>query len=237
MSIGLDPAAAPGPPPHLLGPGLGAEEADPQLDRVEADLHLADDVVDIEREGGRAGDDRAAEILQEQDLLLRVAAGDRDDRGAHPLGAVVSAQAAGEQAVAVGVLDHVLVRRPGAGEGARHDLGPEVDVVAVIGDDGGLSGRARGSMDADDVVERLGEQAVGIIVAEVGFLRKGKFYDVLDALDVGRLHAIARRTSSCKRERGRIRARRPSAAVRSAVSTVPVATAILRDSRPWLAPR
>ena len=107
---GLDPKPLLDLPAHLLGPGLGAEQADLELDRVEVDLHLADHIVDIEREGRRAADGGAAEVLQQQDLLLRVAAGDGDDRSAHALRAVVRAQAAGEQAVAVCVLDHVLAR-------------------------------------------------------------------------------------------------------------------------------
>ena len=140
---GLDPEPLLDLVPHFIGPGLGPEEPHAQLDRVEIHLHFAGDVVDVERKGRRGGEHGASEVLQEHDLLLCVAAGDRDDRGAHALGPVVRAQPAGEQPVAVGVLNHVLVRDAGAGEGPGHDLGPEVDVVPVIGDDRGLARGAR----------------------------------------------------------------------------------------------
>ena len=187
---GLDPEPLLDLAPHLLGPGLGAEEADAQFDVLEAHLHLAGHVIDIEGKGRRGAQDRAAEIQHEHDLLLRVAAGDGDDRRADALRAVMGAQAAGEQAVPVGVLDDVLARRARGGERARHHIGPEVDIVPVVGDDRGLARGARGGMDADDVLEGFGEEPVGIVVAEIDFFREGKLDDIFDAFDVARLDAL-----------------------------------------------
>ena len=79
---------------------------------------------------------------------------------------------------------------PAARKGACHHLGPEIDVVPVIGHHGRLARGARGGVDADDVLERLGEQAVRVIVPEVGFFREGQLHDILDAFYVRGLDAL-----------------------------------------------
>ena len=58
------------------------------------------------------------EVLEQQDLAERVARGDRHHGEPHVLGAVVEAQAAREEAVAVGDLDEL------AGLGARRRPAP-----------------------------------------------------------------------------------------------------------------
>ena len=64
------------------------------------------------------------------------------------LGAVVRAEAAGEEAVAVGDVDHVAGPPAGGADRARDQVGPGVDVVRRVADDGRLAGRARRGMDA-----------------------------------------------------------------------------------------
>ena len=60
------------------------------------------------------------------------AAGDRDDRAAEPLGAVVRAEPAGEQPVAVGHVHDVPGPAAGGADRARHHLGPGVEVVVRV---------------------------------------------------------------------------------------------------------
>src|SRR5208337_3400050 len=64
---------------HFVGPGLGPEETDAQLDRVEIDFHVASNVVDIQGERRCGADHRAPEVLQEQDLLLCITSRDWND--------------------------------------------------------------------------------------------------------------------------------------------------------------
>ena len=52
--------------------------------------------------------------------------------GAEPLGAVVRAQAAGEQAVAVGVVHHVAGPRAGGEQRARHQVRPGVEMSCAV---------------------------------------------------------------------------------------------------------
>ena len=62
------------------------------------------DLGDVERVGRRRAEHVRAEVLQQRHLPLGHAAGDRHDGAAEPLGAVVHAEPAGEQAVAIGVV-------------------------------------------------------------------------------------------------------------------------------------
>ncbi|MNE87715.1 hypothetical protein D3C80_1849490 [compost metagenome] len=73
--------------------------------RVDA---LALDLVGQVQHVGRGDhDDVGLEVADQLDLLLGLAAGHRDHGAAQALGAVVGAQAAGEQAVAVGDVDAI----------------------------------------------------------------------------------------------------------------------------------
>ncbi len=120
-----------------------------------------------QRIGGGAGQHRRAEILHDHDLALGVAAGDRNDRGSQSFGAVMGTQAAGKQAVAVGVVDDVTLVGAGRNKRARHQLGPDVDILLGIADHGRFAGRAAGGMDADDLLHRRGKQAIGVGIAHI----------------------------------------------------------------------
>jgi hypothetical protein len=90
-----------------------------------------------------------------------------NDRGADQLGAVMEAEAAGEQAVAEGDLDDVVLGDPGGGDHPGHQVGPGLDIVAGVADHGRLTGGAGRGMDPDHVTQGHGEQAVGVVVAQI----------------------------------------------------------------------
>ena len=92
-----------------------------------------------------------------------------------------------EQAVAVGVVqDHPRLR-------ARHrqrtgvDAREEVDVGGGVADDGELSGRPGGSVDADDLLARNGEHAERIGVAKVVLTCEREMSQIVQRRDVARL--------------------------------------------------
>src|SRR4029078_4802060 len=94
-----------------LRPGLRAEDA-----RAEAQARRLGDVVgDREGVARRAAEDLGAEVLEQLSLARRVAAGRGDHGAAEALGAVVEAQAAGEESVAGGDVED----RSRAGSGRR----------------------------------------------------------------------------------------------------------------------
>ena len=150
---------------------------------AEVDAHFRRAVEDVQEVARRATDGGDAEILEDHDLPVGVAAGGRDHGRPQPLAAVVQPQAAGEQPVAVGVLQDVAFVQAEGNQGPLNDLGPDVHVVAVVGDDDRLAGRAAGGVQPDDLVHGAGEEAEGIRVAQVGLHRERQAGDVVDALD------------------------------------------------------
>ena len=154
-------------PAHTLGPGLAAEQAVAQRQAVGVDAHLHHGVGHDQGVGRGADQGGGLEVLHDLDLPLGVARGDRDDRGTDQLGAVVQAEAAGEQAVAEGDLDDVVFGDAGGGDHPGHQVGPGLDVVAGVADHGGLARGAGRGMHPHHVAQGHGEQAVGVVVAQV----------------------------------------------------------------------
>ena len=131
-------------------------------------------VDDREHVGRRHHDDLRPEVGDQLDLPRRHPARDRDDRRAEPLDAVVRAEAAGEQAVAVGVVHLVAGPPAGRAEGAGHHLGPDVEVARGVADDRRLAGGAGRGVDAADPVLRDGEHAERVVLPQVGLARGGE---------------------------------------------------------------
>ena len=96
----------------------------------------------------------------------------------------MGAQAAGEQAVAVGHVHDVRLVDAGGGQAAAGQFGPVVQVAGGIAHHHGLAGGAAGGVQADDVVTGHGEQAEGVIVAQVLLFGEGQVLQIGQALDV-----------------------------------------------------
>src|SRR3989304_10246566 len=71
----------------------------------------------------------------------------------------------------------------GGGQGAGHDLAPDLEVVLRVADDGGFAPRARGGMEAAHLGEGDREEAEGVVLAEVGLHREGDPLEVVEAPD------------------------------------------------------
>ena len=169
---------------HLVGPGFGAEDAVSQRARRRVHalaFHLVDD---REHVGRRDHDDVGPEVADQGDLTLGHTAGHGHDGAAELLRAVVRAEAAGEQPVAVGVVQQVSRTPAGGSDGARHHRRPHVEVVPGVTDDGRATGRARGRVHPGDLVARHGEHAEGVVLAQVGLGRER------EAGEIGQLTAV-----------------------------------------------
>ena len=169
---------------HLLCPGFGAKAAGLELEVGHGDARLADGLAQIQGVGGRAAEHGGAQFLDHHDLALGVAAGHGDDRGPQPARALMRAEAAGEEAVAVGDLDDVVRAAARGGDAARHQFGPDIHIVLRIAGNDGMAGGAAGALYAHDVVQGRGEQAVGELVAQVGLLHEGQVFEVVHIADV-----------------------------------------------------
>ena len=130
------------------------------------------------------------EVVDQLHLPLGLPAGHRDHRAAQPLGAVVRAEAAGEQAVAVGDVDDVAGAPAGRADRARHHRRPGVDVLApcsrrpsacpVVPDDAWM--RTTCSRGTANIAER-------VVVAQVLLGRERELREVGERLQVARMHA------------------------------------------------
>ncbi len=124
---------------HLLGPRLSTEHRVLEAGLTGIRAELAEPVRDREQVGGRGEDGLRLEIADQLALLLGLPAGHRDHRAPQPLGAVVRAQAAGEQAVTVGGVHLVPRLHAGAPEAPGHEGPPRLQVVLGVRHHGGLS--------------------------------------------------------------------------------------------------
>ena len=79
----------------------------------------------------------------------------------------MKAEAAREQSIAVGVVDHHPGPNAGHRHAARHQLGPLLKVGARVADDGRLAVRAAGGVDSDEPLASDREQAERIVVAQL----------------------------------------------------------------------
>ena len=134
-------------------------------------------------------DDVGLEVVDQLHLALGHAAGDRHHGAAELFRAVMHAEPAGEQAIAIGVVDdHAGAAARGA-DRARHHLRPHVDIGLGIADHDRLAGGAGGGVDADQFFARHREHVERVVVAQVGLRGEREFRKVRQLPEVRRLHA------------------------------------------------
>ncbi len=153
--------------PHRVRPGFGAEDADLEARRARIDAGAAEFIENGQHVGRRHHDDFGLEVMDELNLPLGHAAGDRNDRASQPFRAVMRAQTPGEETVAVGDMNLHAGPPAGGADRARHHIRPDVHVAFRVGDDGRLAGRAGGGMKPRDPLVRHGDHAEGIGFAQV----------------------------------------------------------------------
>ena len=168
---------------------LSAEQTDAQRGGLPVVAHLLADFANMHGIGRRSHQHRRAIILDHLDLALGVARAGRDHHAAKTLQAVMQAETAGEHAVPERHL-HAIGRHDARHLHQSHDaIVPNIHVVAVIAHDDGLSRGARRRMKLHHLVQRHGEHAIRERLAQRMLVGEGKLAHVLQALDVGRLHA------------------------------------------------
>ena len=128
---------------HLLGPRLGTEDAALELQvatRLQA--HLASGFAQVDGVGRRAAQHGRAELAHHHDLALRVAARHRDDHRTDLRCALRRAETARDQAVAVGDLDDVVLRRTCCDHRAGDHVSPHLHIALRVA---GYDRMARGA--------------------------------------------------------------------------------------------
>ena len=175
--VPLDPLA------HLRRAALAAEDAVPQLVRRKRVFALAHQLAQVDRVRRRRHKAGHAEVAHHHQLLFAVARRRRDDRRPELFKPVVQAERAGEQAVAERDLDDVLIRHAGRRAQPRHIVRPVVEVVLRVRADGRLARRARGGVDAHDVLHRARQHPERVVVADIVLRRERYVLDVRERLD------------------------------------------------------
>ena len=148
--------------------------------------HLVDD---REHVGGRDHDDVGLEVEDQLHLALRHPARHRHDRAAQALGAGVGAEAPGEQAVAIRVVEDHPAATARRTDGAGDHVGPHVEVVAGVADDRRLAGRAARRVEPYDVLARHREHAERVVLAQRGLRGERQPGEVGEGLDLVGVHA------------------------------------------------
>ena len=168
---------------HLFGPGLCAEDTGLQLDVV-LDAPFQDGLCQEGSVRGGTAQDGGAQVFHELELTVGVAGGHGEGQGAHLVGAAVETGTAGEQTVAVGHVDHVVLGAAGCHDGTGAAVLPQVHVVLGVVGHHALAGGAGGGVDADAFAQGLCHEAVGVALAKVILGDEGELVQVLNALDV-----------------------------------------------------
>ena len=137
----------------------------------------------------RHRDDVGPEIVDQLHLPLGHAAGNRHHRAAKLFRAVMRAEAAGEQAIAISVVHQHAAAAAGGADRARHHVCPDVDIASRVADHDRPARRAGGCVDADQLFARHREHVEGVIVAQVGLHREREFSEIGKLSEVGWMHA------------------------------------------------
>ena len=177
-------------PAHGFCPGLGTEDADPQRQPAGIDslpLHL---VGNVEHVGRSDHDDIRVEIADELNLLFGLPTGHGDDSATEHFSAVMGAETAGKQAIAVGDMHFVGRDTAGRPNGAGHHLGPGFDILPGITHDRGLACGAAGCMHPHDLLHGHGKHTERVVVAQLGLGGEGKPPQVLEGHQVIRVHPV-----------------------------------------------
>ncbi len=174
---------------HAVAPGLGAEDADAQRRRARVDALPLEFIENGEHVARRHHDDVGRKIADQLHLPFGLAARHRNHRASRRFGAVVRAQSAGEQAVAVGDVHLHAGAAAGGPNRARDQIAPGGQIVARIADDRGLAGRARGGVNPRDLFPGHGEKAEGIRVAQIRLGRERESGQIGERAQVIRLDA------------------------------------------------
>ena len=176
---------------HLLGPGLRAEASCPELYVLAGrKAHVADGLAQIGGVGRGAAKYGGAHLAHHHNLALGIAGGHGDGHRAYGGGALMRAQAAGEQAVAVTHLHDIVPVRARAGERAGHHLGPHIHVVLGVAGNDGLACGAGGALNTHYVAQGAGQQPVGKLIAQIGLFSEGQLYDICQGIYILGLHAL-----------------------------------------------
>ena len=144
----------------------------------------------VQHVGRRHHDDVRTEVVDQLHLPLGLPPDIGTTVQPEPLGAVMRAEPAGEQAVAVGDVHHIARPAARGADRARHQRRPG-RCRARCSPPPSAAGGATGGVQARDLAARHREQAERVVLAQVLLDREGEVPEVLKRPQVLRMHAGA----------------------------------------------
>ena len=92
---------------------------------------------------------------------------------------------AGEEAIAVRVVQHVAGFDPGAAQTASDAVSPHLEIVGGIADDGRLARGPRAGMHPSELVTRDSEEAEGVVLTQIGLAQKRELRQIAERCRIG----------------------------------------------------
>src|SRR5699024_10094304 len=120
-----------------------------------------------------------------------LATGHGDDGAAEALGTVVCTETAGEEAVAVGVVNLIAGFHSGGAHAAGYQGRPHFDVIFGVGHGRWLTGGSRRSVDAADLVHWYRQSLERVRGPQEFFVDSGEQLEVRKLFEVLWVHAVA----------------------------------------------
>ena len=169
---------------HLLGPWLGAEHAVFQRNLRKRNPRITQRLTEKQRIRGGAAEHRRMKIPEDLKLAFGVAGRGRNHRSADFSRAVMQAESAGKQPIAIGDVHKIAGISARCRQGTGGALRPHVEVVLGISNHRLFPGGPGGGVNPYHFIHRRRKKAIGIVVAQVLLISKGQLGQVIDAADV-----------------------------------------------------
>ena len=169
---------------HRSSPGLSAEDTCLERNGVGCVAHFLEVLAYVSGVRGSTAEHRCLEVGHELYLSLGVARGHGKRKASNLVRAAVKTGAAREKSVAVAYLNYVLLVCACRDKCARTAVLPKIYVVLSIISYNSSACSTRGRLNSHTVLKRNCKHAVGICLAEIGFLDKRKLVEILDTVNV-----------------------------------------------------
>src|SRR5579883_3573076 len=103
----------------------------------------------------------------------------------------LDAQAAGEESIAIGIVQENARPHTSRDKRTGHHFGEQVDVFARVTDNRGFAGSAAAGMHANGLLARHSQQTKGVMILQILLAGEWKFWQVFDGANIARLEAQA----------------------------------------------
>ena len=124
--------------------------------------------------------------MHQRNLFLRITRRDGYNRGTDIRSTIMRTQTSSEETVAIGHLEDIILTSAIGRKGTRNCFRPHGKVFSGIKHHNRLTSCSAGSMDTYNLTHWHSSQSERIVVAQVKFIGKRQFYNIINTLDIAR---------------------------------------------------